>query len=334
MPNPGPPKTEHNEPSQAGPEQLKEVPKGYRPWEDRSLPPEERFEAYKEHVAQQVLAMIAAAEKLADAEFHELKSSPATQELLAHAEELAPMAPEEFCWRADGGLHREILGENFLGAEAWKSQGIDVGFVPMIPWSITEQLLNSDCPLIEYAKMRDTHLLMLLPKTVNGEQYSAVKLDQLWTERKGAEFLANWSGYGWKLCSGPESQWKGTEWANAPQVESEWVLIPKADPDFEAYLPDKKCFRELCIPDQEQVHADYYGEYRAARTLEVMTAVLLRHMTNNELIHERQWLRCQESNAIRGRIQVGFFSEAGLQIETGFSDYGDTDVGFAIARKV
>ena len=68
---------------------------------------------------------------------------------------------------------KKELGKNFLGAEEWKAQGIEVGTPPPIPASITKELLNSPCPLHPGQKIKDTHILMLVPKTVNGKPYCA-----------------------------------------------------------------------------------------------------------------------------------------------------------------
>lgn len=93
---------------------------------------------------------------------------------------------EQFCERIDRQETVQRLGKNFLGSEAWKAQGDDVGTPPPIPASITEALLESPCPLHPGEKIKDTHILVLIPKTVNGEAYTALKLDELCASRKGS----------------------------------------------------------------------------------------------------------------------------------------------------
>ena len=50
---------------------------------------------------------------------------------------LKGVSAEDFCKemdrRMDDRMVPGLLGKNFLGAEAWRSQGIDVGDVPPIP---------------------------------------------------------------------------------------------------------------------------------------------------------------------------------------------------------
>ena len=121
-------KHETPKPSQAAPGEIEETPSGYRPWEDRSLPAEERFEAYKAHVSEQVLALGRAAEKLGTAEeLRQFEESPETQRLFAHAEGLSKMTAGEFCSRIDGGL----LAHDMVGSYTFdKETGVSTFTVP------------------------------------------------------------------------------------------------------------------------------------------------------------------------------------------------------------
>jgi hypothetical protein len=214
------------------------------------------------------------------------------------------------------------LGKNFLGPDEWKSQEIVVGAVPPIPASITKALLNEDCPLHPGEKIKDTHVLMLVPKTVNGEPYTALKLDELCAKRKGS---------GDKLIIDNFSSWKSQEWAASPQAASEWVLIPKSDPD-----PDKvlalKHFRNKNIAGQQKVHTDYYPEYREVKTLELMTAALLYDLVNKERLLP-DYLRCEEPNPSGGRVCVGFCAY-GLGVGDDDDGLDGVFIGRALARKL
>ena len=327
-------KHETPKPSQASPGEIKETPSGYRPWEDRSLPPEERFEAYKAHVQEQVLALGRAAEKLGTMEeLWEFTESPETQRLFAHAEELSEMKVAEyfiFMWKE--GV-RQLLGKNFLGAEEWRAQDIDVGAIPTFPGSITQELLESDCPLHPGEKIKDTHVLVLIPKTVNGEPYSALKLDELCATRKGSgdKLIYDVEQHG-------ETEWKEKAWARAQQAQSEWVLIPKSDPDPERMREKygnwegaKRHFRCRRIDQQLSVNNDYYKEYRPAKTLEVMTMALLYDLTHKERLLPPHGLRCKEQN---GPVVVGSFTAGGLKVWDVLYDYPSKEKGLALARKL
>jgi MoxR-like ATPase len=216
------------------------------------------------------------------------------------------------------------LGKNFLGPDEWKSQEIVVGAVPPIPASITKALLNEECPLHPGEKIKDTHVLMLVPKTVNGEQYTALKLDELCAKRKGS---------GDKLIFDDFSSWKSQEWAASPQAASEWVLIPKSDPDQEK-VPAGKHFRTKNIAAQQKVHFDHYSEYREVKALEVMTMAVLYDLTHNARLLPTNYVRCEEANASGGRVCVGGFYANGLKVDVVNGDFDLAYIGRALARKL
>lgn len=215
------------------------------------------------------------------------------------------------------------LGKNFLGAEAWKAQGIDVGTPPPIPATITKALLDSDCPLHPGQKIKDTHILMLVPKTVNGQPYTALKLGELCATSKGS---------GRALLDPDCKTWKEMSWAKSAQLRSEWVLLPKGDPE-PSKVPAEKHFRRKDIAAQQNVHDEYYREYREVKALEVMTMALLYDLTHKERLLP-DYLRCEEPNASGGRVCVGNFVADGLGVRDGDVDGVIDTIGRALARKL
>ena len=221
---------------------------------------------------------------------------------------------------------RAQLGKNFLGPEAWKAQGIDVGKAPPLPSSITKALLDSECPLHPGQKIKDTHILMLVPKTVNGEPYTALELDKLCATRKGS---------GRALIDPSWYEWKGMSWASVPQPQSEWVLIPRRDP-YPSKVPAEKHFRSKDTAAQEDVHGKHYSKYREVKALEVMTMALLNDLVNGEprILDGANFLRCVEKNGNGGRVCVGRFLEYGLKVCGDHVLSDDSSIGRALARKL
>jgi hypothetical protein len=118
------------------------------PWLDRTLPAEARLESDRSVVKAEGRELLERVNRATVEEFNRLENAPETQRLMGELEWLKTVTPTDFCKEIDRRhLPRELLGKNFLGAEAWKSQGIDVGTEPALPATITEELLNSDCPL-------------------------------------------------------------------------------------------------------------------------------------------------------------------------------------------
>jgi hypothetical protein len=304
-------------------------PSTTNPWLDRTLPAEARLESYRSVIKAEGHALLERWNTTTtDEEFNRLENAPETQRIMRELEWLKTVTPTDFCKEMDRRhLPRELLGKNFLGAEAWRKQGIDVGAEPPLPSTITEELLKSDCPLHPGEKIKDTHLLILVPKTVNGEPYTALKLDELCATRKGSGDKLIWDK------SDRARAWKEQPWASQQQVQSEWVLIPKSDPDRNK-VPEGKHFRSKDIAAQQGVHETHYPEYRELKTLELMTAALLNDLVNGEpRMLDGNYLRCAEPNASGGRVCVGHFHALGLEVNDARVDYDFDDIGRALARK-
>jgi hypothetical protein len=316
-----------NNPAQEKPDSLT-APASLKPWEDQTLAPEVRLESYKGLVLEELKKIETAVLRLegdVDKQI-EIQDSPNTKRWWDEGMWLKGVSAEDFCRRIDGVEVREALGKNFLGADAWRLQGIDVGEVPRLPESITKELLESECPLHPGEKIKDTHLLVLVPKTVNGEPYTALKLDELCPTRRGPGNKLIYDGAAWARA------WWGIDWASAPQSRSEWMLIPKSDPDPSKVSADKH-FRSKDISAQQKVHETHYPEYREVKTVELMTAVLLYDLTQKERLLP-DFLRCEEPNASGGRVCIGLFIADRLQVHVGNDPYVNAFIGRALARKL
>lgn len=224
------------------------APDARRPWEDRSISPEERYRSYYAVARAKVQAIRDAGTRpgVSEAERTSIRLNPETQFWVAELRKLKGETAEAFCRRLDEVVLRELLAKNYLGTEAWQLQGIDVSEAPPIPAAVTDTLLNAQCPLHLGKRIKDTHLLVLIPKTVNGAPYSALKLGELCEQRKGS---------GDRLIYNQESVanvWKSQPWAFAPQAESEWVLLPKSDPD-PSEVSGEKHFRKKTVSEQQKV---------------------------------------------------------------------------------
>jgi hypothetical protein len=219
---------------------------------------------------------------------------------------------------------REILGKNFLGPEAWKRGfGVQVVAPPAIPAQLTPELLNSACPLNPGQLIKDTHILMFIPSMVERKLYNALMLNE-WCDK-----LRDWP----LIYSDYFTQWRDTQWVQQLQERSEWILIPKNDPDPER-VPDDKHFRGKSIAVQEKIHGVYYQqEYRQATTLEVITAAVLNYLVNGQRILPYNALRCAVPDPSDDQPCVGRWQLSGLKIFN-FSAAGVSSVGRALVRKL
>ena len=307
-------------------------PSAVRPWEDRTLSIEARYDSYVAVATEHVKAMQVAAQRedLTTSEKAAMMADADNRFWIAELRLLRSETAERFCNRIDSASLRELLGRNFLGPEEWKRGfGVDVGQAPPMPASVTQELLNSGCPLHPGQKIKDTHVLMLVPKTVNGEAYTPLKLDELCTKRKGSGDKLIYDGGDWARA------WKSQHWATIPQAASEWVLIPKSDPDRDK-VPGDKHFLGKDIRAQQVVHGKHYPEYREVKALEVMTLALLNDLVNGEprVLNDSVVLRCKEPNASGGRVCVGVFRAYGLEVHVDRDGRDSGTIGRALVRKL
>jgi len=307
------------------------MPSGFRPWEDPSLPLEVRFEAYKGHVHQQIEALISAADKLGPLEFAEFERAPETRATLGHAQELAGMTAAEYRERVEIPRDtRKKLRTHFLGAEEWRSGfGVDVGPVPPIPPSITKELLKSPCPLIRDEKIKNSHVLVLIPQSVDGVPYTALKLHDL---------CATHNPTGHKLFSDAAyleaSRWKTQPWASAAVDSSRWVLMLEDDPETFERHKGKKHFKNKDIQTQQSVLDRYYPDYQPVKTLERITALLLHEVVRGEQLSVGT-SRCEEQNSTGdGRVTVGYDFDERLWIDDSENGGPHDDVGMSVSRKL
>jgi hypothetical protein len=222
---------------------------------------------------------------------------------------------------------KAVLGKNFLGTAEWqKGFGVNVGAPPPIPEHISPEFLDSNCPLHPGLLIKNTHILMLIPKTVNGQPYSALKLAELCEKQKGS---GNALIYTREIEA---NEWKAQPWASTSLSASEWVLIPKSDasPGMVLGAPH---FLSKNIAAQAEVYRHYEAEYREAKSLELMTAALLNDVVNGERIWSRYLHRTAEQSPSGGRVLVGHFNVHGLGIHVDDDGSGSFIIGGALARK-
>lgn len=103
------------------------------------------------------------------------------------------------------------MGGNVLGPVAWATRwrSLDVGQAPKVPPFVTRDLLFSECPLkADGTRVKDSHLLVLIPSRVNGHPASI------------AQFFEVAFGERWESADIHAA-------LTDPVSDSKWILIPK-----------------------------------------------------------------------------------------------------------
>ncbi len=205
------------------------------------------------------------------------------------------------------------IPEMAFGPEQWEEHFGDVGEVPPLPDNI-EEILASDCPHFPGKKVSDTHMLTLIPATVDGKSFTLNRLGELIKSPKKG-FATRYNYYNEKVCGQIGSQ--------APE-KSYWVLMTKGILDGSR---GKSRNKQLEVAAGKK-------EYEAPTVLEAATTVLMNHVSSGLrlLPHEPWTLTCclEQINAFKS--VVGHFDFSGLSINYAYYD-DDLNVGVAAARK-
>ena len=109
------------------------------------------------------------------------------------------------------------INSSKFGAEDWQRHYGDVGEIPALPEDL-ESILDQPCPFWPDKKVRDTHMLTLIPDTVNGEKFTLNKLSEL--------IKSPLKGYRSEFSSSYDATIKG-ELGDSPVNKSYWVLMTK-----------------------------------------------------------------------------------------------------------
>jgi len=182
----------------------------------------------------------------------------------------------------------------------WEEYIGNVGKEPPLPADM-HQILQSQCPIWPGKTVAQTHMLTLIPKTVNGESLTLKLMDSLVQKpKKGnkTKFAKVSSFYG-----------HGKITVN----ESHWVLMTKD------MIPDSR--RRKSYSDQKQLAQTYnkHGiEYEVPKLLDVAVSVFMEYVqTGERLLPDKPWTytRCREQES-GGNYQmvVGGFSLLGLRV--------------------
>jgi hypothetical protein len=201
-----------------------------------------------------------------------------------------------------------LLALKTLGEVEWKHYLGEVKPAPDLPREMTA-ILDSTCPFWPGRKIRDTHLLVLIPATVDGVPFTLNLLGELIERPKNGGHETRYTSYSRRVKEriGEESH-----------DRSYWILMTHD------VLEDS---RYLDYSAQKALVARYAGSdgqpYEIPEALEAATAILMHHVrTGARLFFDGPlwtYTRCQElMDVVRGKcpVVVGGFESApaGLRI--------------------
>ena len=201
-----------------------------------------------------------------------------------------------------------------LGKEIWELYYGAVGEEPALPAYIEEEkMMNSPCPFWPGHKLKETHLLVLIPSHVGGQPLTLNYLAELIQSPQGEGHGTKYGYYWDEVREAIGSQSPG---------RSYWVLMTRG------VLPGSRNKR---YEDQHKLvvaHANRTGlPYEVPGALEAAVVMLLHHVRSGEFLYGLDpltYTRCQEK-VQNFQLVVGGFSSGGLYVN--FLNFYDNSYG-------
>ena len=206
-----------------------------------------------------------------------------------------------------------------FGKADWEKYFGDIGKEPPLPKNI-EKILNKSCSFWPDKKVKETHLLVLIPKTVNGKAFTLDYLEKLIQKPK--------SGYATKYSFYLDCI---KEALGDKSYSSHWVLMTKN------VIP---CSRAKLQPDGCNLIANHSKKtglhYELPCELDATTSILMHYVkTGERLYSDEPWTYtyCQDVDNYGVAMVVGGFVSYGLSVGSYSSCYGYGTRGVAGVRK-
>jgi hypothetical protein len=223
------------------------------------------------------------------------------------------------CLRRFGSRHyRPSALLHSFGAEEWRRYFGEVGVEPSFPSDIAV-ILNSMCPFWPDRQVKDTHLLVLIPATVNGKPYNLNLLEELIQHPKGGGHATEYRYYARDV--------RKQVGAQSP-TSSYWVLMTREV--LEGGRGQRYAGQQSLVAD----HASRTGlPYVLPGSLEAATAILSHYVRSGEHLYmdnPRIYTWCQDLVSNKYPVVVGGFSSGGLDV---YGSYGYCIRGVAGLRK-
>ena len=203
-----------------------------------------------------------------------------------------------------------------FGKVKWATHFGDIGVEPPLPSNIN-QILQGPCPIWPGKTVQESHILVLIPTTVNGCPFTLKSLGELIQSPR----------------TGPATKYRTFypgQYQDAPVSQSYWTLITRD------VIKGSRSQRYTTQKQQVATLAQKTGiSYGVPNLLEATTAILMHHVsTGQRLYTDSPWTytRCQEMYNAQWQMVVGGFSSGGLRI--GNDRYVNEDGGVGVCRKL
>lgn len=178
---------------------------------------------------------------------------------------------------AEDTSSKNVIPEMALGKEIWEKHFGSIEAEPPLPKNI-DQILNAPCPFWPGKKIKDTHILVLIPKTINNQPLSLNVLDNLARNPKmGSATELNFS-----------HDKRRVEIGNCASGDTQWALMTK---DIVPKSTDKM------FQDQVNKLYKYTKDYTFPEAYEAAACILLHFLSTGERLFSKKYIRCRTKSA-------------------------------------
>ena len=191
-----------------------------------------------------------------------------------------------------------LIPEMAFGAAKWAAYFGDVGVEPQLPPNIGE-ILAEPCPFDPTKTVEATHLLVLVPASVNGLPLTLDSLGEMIKDPRQGGHHTQYRAY---------NDYIQREYGAIPCGESHWVLMTRD------VLPGT---RSRSYADQQIILAGFrfrQGAYQVPTLLEAAVAILMEHAVTGTRLYSdapKTYTRCQEAYNAKWQMVFGGFAAAG-----------------------
>lgn len=203
-----------------------------------------------------------------------------------------------------GSVKNRQVGKRRFGKAEWETYFGKVGEEPPLPKDI-EAILNQPCPFSKNKKIKvkDTHMLVLIPKIVNGEELSLNTLGELIGDPKNRGNPTHYYSY-----SSDVEEMHG----NTAVEQSHWVLMTR-----DVILGSKgKTYdaQKNLIPKQQG--------YSLPKAIEAAVCISMEYVSSGTKLYGiNTYTRCVEQTYSQSPVYIGDFGLNGFQIQAYSSNY-------------
>jgi hypothetical protein len=212
----------------------------------------------------------------------------------------------------EGDKAVRLLALRTLGVVEWKNYFGDVGPAPALPSDIGT-ILDSPCPFWPAKKVRDTHLLVLIPATVDGAPFTLNSLGELIQHPKNGGHEMGYRYYGNSLQA---------QFGEVSPDRSYWLLMTREVLEGGRGSRDKVYSAQRALVARHARRTDY--PYEMPGALEAATAILIHHACTGERLFgddPRTYTRCLELVDSKYPVVVGGFESSGLCVSNSRYDF-------------